>query len=787
MAFSEFTGASLSFVVALSWYFWKEHLPRTLAGSARLASICWPFFEQCQKVHQLTYSTLEFFVWAAMFFSITAAILFLRKSTVVIAWWMLFFLNLLKFLVLSSDFRFMGNYHYMPFLASVGFLFFRDKVKLLQLLLVLFYVAAGTLKVNAEWLTGAAVGPGFSWASQLVFQWGCAWVAIVELVFCWLLLSDRWSLRLFAFTQLFIFHLLSWQIVGYFYPLVMFALLLIFPLSWIYRDRWQFPSRAGSRFGLALFVVAQLIPYFSSVDPALDGRWRMTSLNMYDARSECLSDIFIYRKGGEVVEYSPRFNLSLRIQCDPIWMLSEMHRICLGALTDPDFVSADAFLTAKRVTDSKYVEILGQTNFCGQEKNVSRPWKIIYTAYALLIIPFILWKAELVKSKTLASFRSLPATLGPLIPVASVSNPTFTYRQNERRDGVAVGELLPLKIHRLWQSEPINRGIHGASKSSPAVDASGVYVGSDSAWFYHFDSHGNVVWKFHADDADRGIHGTALLDSERVIFGAYNGNLYCLRKTDGHLLWMTRLLDAIGTSPVANGNDLYVSAESRHLRGQIFKLKRDTGEVIWQSPLVPEQVHSSPTLNLERGSVTLGANDGRYYSFRMDTGALEWSVNLGGPIKGTGLLRNGILYVTSWGRNLVAINPSNGRKLWSASLPGRSQSSPVDVPGADVLVVSSHDVGSVNGVRPSDGKILWQIKAKEVEGMNSGVSVRAAKNGKYYVWTICEGTTLCALEPKTGKVLAKYELNQLLTGVPAIFDGKLYLALDKGSVSQWGI
>ena len=59
----------------------------------------------------------------------------------------------------------------------------------------------------------------------------CAYVIVLELVVSWGLLARRAWIFWAAFAQFLLFHALSWQVVGFFYPLLMFAILTIFPVS----------------------------------------------------------------------------------------------------------------------------------------------------------------------------------------------------------------------------------------------------------------------------------------------------------------------------------------------------------------------------------------------------------------------------------------------------------------------------------------------------------------------------------------------------------------------------
>lgn len=361
---------------------------------------------------------------------------------------------------------------------------------------------------------------------------------------------------------------------------------------------------------------------------------------------------------------------------------------------------------------------------------------------------------------------------------------TFTYRENPTRTGVYEKGELPFRLKEKWRTQALNLGIHGASKSSPAVDDTGVYVGADTGWFYAFNHNGSLKWKFFTFDPTLGVHGTALLDEENVYFGSYNGRFYSLRKADGRLAWVTLLADAIGSSPVSEGDFLYVSAETGSSRlGVLYKLRKSTGETVWYSHWLPDQIHSSPTLDFKHRQVFVGCNDGNYYVFNMDSGKMIRKIYLGGEIKGTGLLLEDTIYVSSWAQKLFAIDTASGQILWAAPLSGRSQSSPTYVKGKDLLVIAASGRSHLHGIERATGKLRWTKPIKSF-GMFSPITATAAKN--QYVWSLCDKNVLCSLKADTGEVLSEVAISNPFTGVPTPYKNFLYISVNEGPLVKFG-
>ncbi len=425
-----------------------------------------------------------------------------------------------------------------------------------------------------------------------------------------------------------------------------------------------------------------------------------------------------------------------------------------------------------------------------------RSWEVrVLLAVFVLLSGFVVWKADELSSLAIPQqvsrtkidvIRERAVSAG-FISNEKFSEPTFTYRENAQHTGVAKSLYLSPNLKEVWRTEKINIGVHGASKSSPAIDATGIYVGADSGWFYKFDHDGKVVWKFRADRSARGIHGTAALDADYVYFGAYNGRFYCLRKTDGALVWFTQLMDAIGSSPVIDQEFIYVSSERGSvLDGYLFKLDRKTGRTIWYTINFGEQVHSSPALSMDRRLIFVGANNGYLFAFHAADGSLAWRTDVGGAVKGTPLVHNGSVYVTTWGQEMVAVSFTSGIKLWSAKFASKSQSSPTYVEGLNQIVVgTSAEASRLYGISLTKKQIVWEKELKDPHSrlvMGSGVTAIDPKSKREFVIIPCGKSVVCAIDPIQGKTISEVDVQGIMTSVPSVFDGAVYVALDEGAV-----
>ena len=336
-----------------------------------------------------------------------------------------------------------------------------------------------------------------------------------------------------------------------------------------------------------------------------------------------------------------------------------------------------------------------------------------------------------------------------------------------------------------WQTAPANVGVHGASKGSPAVDDSGIYVGTDGGLLLRLDHDGQIVWKLAVAGAVNGIHGTPALDDALVYIGAYNGEVYGVGKADGFPRWMTKLGDAIGASPVLVDDDLLIAVEvSSPPDGYVARLRRSTGEMVWRSSWLGEQAHSSVTVDLVSRSAMVGANNATYVALGLDDGLLSFRYRGDGPVKDTGCLVGDTVYFTTRTGSLVALDARSGELRFRVRLGSVTRSSPTLLPGTDLLVVAVSESSSTGpqtasafGIDRRSGEIRWR---RATGSDDSAASALAAKgpDGRWNAWIRCGDDSLCAFDGLTGEPRDRVWVGAPLTGVPVAYGGSLYLSLD---------
>jgi len=369
-------GVAMAFLHVVTYLFWVDQ--RIVAYvNAQAEPICWPLVPACEQLRVLSAPGVALLLRAYFAAAIGAGLLFASRRLVPWAYAGLVLVNALKLAIMLLDYRLRMNQHYMGFFAAFAYLFVPGKRDALRVLVTLFYFWAGTLKLNWEWISGAGLyRPMWPFSGAGVVA-ACVYVIVLELGVAWGLLAKRAWIFWGAFAQFLVFHALSWQVVGFFYPLLMFAILTVFPLSRLVppgdrpegllaalgRGREAWPVYALA----AAFSLLQLAPYAFPGDRALTGQGRLYALHMFDARAACAGWADLHNADGTTTRRDLKLPLDTRIACDPIVFFNRARNLCrqrdAGRLA---FEDLDLFLSARRSSDAELKRVIDTKSFCAK-------------------------------------------------------------------------------------------------------------------------------------------------------------------------------------------------------------------------------------------------------------------------------------------------------------------------------------------------------------------------------------------------------------------------------------
>jgi orotate phosphoribosyltransferase len=211
---------------------------------------------------------------------------------------------------------------------------------------------------------------------------------------------------------------------------------------------------------------------------------------------------------------------------------------------------------------------------------------------------------------------------------------------------------------------------HVVPKSAPVVVGGRVYFGTDSATLCAVDMDtGRSAWVFKAVGAhSKGIWSTAACHDGKLIFGAYNGNVYCVDAGSGAEIWRSPLCEWIGSSPLVVPKHglaiIGLEYERPVAQGSMAALSLATGEKMWEHPLRVYQ-HGSAAYWTKGDLAICGTNDHTVLALRAGDGELAWEFPTRRSVKGAPCIddERGLVVAASFDGNIYVLEAQTGRPV----------------------------------------------------------------------------------------------------------------------------
>lgn len=365
-------GVALGLAYVVTYLAWTT--PPGIAGMLASGSpaICWPFWEDCSvaRVFDAAGITTILRIWLAAVILAGAAFAFRRTSALGVVG--LALVEIVRVLIVAQDFRLRLNQHTMLTWAAAAFLLLPSKRRLIPALLVSFYFWAGVLKLDGEWLSGAALyNLDRFWIPAPLLPAACAYVVLLELVLVWGLYSRRGWVFWGTLAQLAVFHVFSWPVVGFYYPLLMFALLSIFPAGRLLGGpegepgTARVPASGPAAVFLAAFALSQVVAYAFPGDSAITGEGRLFALNMFDAKVVCEGTMRLHMGEDRILEVPIRNEgYAHRIRCDPVLYFNLARNACREFRSSGWITDLDLRLRSRRSTEPGLRDVIVLDRFC---------------------------------------------------------------------------------------------------------------------------------------------------------------------------------------------------------------------------------------------------------------------------------------------------------------------------------------------------------------------------------------------------------------------------------------
>ena len=284
-------------------------------------------------------------------------------------------------------------------------------------------------------------------------------------------------------------------------------------------------------------------------------------------------------------------------------------------------------------------------------------------------------------------------------------------------DANAPAELIKfeqtVKIKKLWSTGVGDGQGKGLYKLQPVMTESVIYAASAEGEVKAMDrARGKKLW---STDLETGLSGGVGYHDGSLLLGSSDGSVIRLDANSGAVIWSTKLTGEVLAPPQGDGRVVVAQSYDGKLQGLDF----ETGEKLWtyDSNVPVLTIRGTGTPILRNNVIYAGFANGRVLAFNSRNGTTLWEARVAisqgrseieriVDIDGTMALEGNELYAASYQGRVVAIDATNGRKMWQ-----RNVSSFSGVSQGFVNVYVTDEDGTVTAYLRNGQGLRWQQDA----------------------------------------------------------------------------
>ncbi len=290
----------------------------------------------------------------------------------------------------------------------------------------------------------------------------------------------------------------------------------------------------------------------------------------------------------------------------------------------------------------------------------------------------------------------------------------------------------------------------GSIRSALVVSDGLVYASSLDGSVYAVTASGDVQWVSQVSPADvvrapwEPMSAAPLLVGEAVCLGDRVGTVTCLDRTDGSVIWTSRVGGRVTAQAASDGDLLFVGADDAH----VYALALDTGVEVWRME-VGGAVASA--LAASEGVVVAGNRGTAVVGLEAATGRHLWTVPMGTSwAESAPVVVDGTVYFgSSVAGQVVGVDIHDGDVEWRAHVGGMPWARPAAHGSMIYAAVTSTqsqepaDAG-VYAIDRFTGKVLWSVQAGpalrwQPEGQGYGVATQPLVTEDLVIFTALDG------------------------------------------------
>jgi outer membrane protein assembly factor BamB len=290
---------------------------------------------------------------------------------------------------------------------------------------------------------------------------------------------------------------------------------------------------------------------------------------------------------------------------------------------------------------------------------------------------------------------------------------------------------------------------------------------------------GSLIWEFSSRG---GIYSSPTVDESTLYIGSNDSCLYAIGKKNGTLKWKFKTGGEIKSKPLAYKNAVIFNSSD----GKVYAINKTNGQKQWAFATNGEKrldmwdyYLSSPVYS--DGKVFVGSGDGNIYALDPAKGTLVWKFKTEGIVHATPLVYNGKLFIGSFDGFFYALNAVSGDLIWKFKTVGDAYFPKGEIQKGAVAYKNSVIFGSrdfnIYALNAETGRGLWNMKEKG----SWVIATPLIYNDVAYFGT-SDSHRFCGLSATTGYEQCSFPLNMRVYGEAVTFENNIYFGCFNGKL-----
>ncbi len=256
---------------------------------------------------------------------------------------------------------------------------------------------------------------------------------------------------------------------------------------------------------------------------------------------------------------------------------------------------------------------------------------------------------------------------------------------------------------------------------TPTFDGRNVYIGSFDGYVYALEAKtGKEVWRFRTGGSMFNYHQQPIREGI-MYFTNWDGYLYALDTRTGRDIWKFKMGKGTGVTPLVHEERIYFGSWDRN-----FYCISLEGKELWRFRAKDILEDFKPLIH--DGIVYFGSIDRNFYALDAETGKEVWSFRTGGTIWSTAVYYEGKVIFGGWDCYLYALDSGTGEERWRFVTSTKNQA-------LHILRVNYSFTGKIESVITED---FEEIKMTEIN-VKGDDDVYSSKN-QYVTETTYSGS-----------------------------------------------